>query len=174
MSDALTEDLVHETTALSGERVMSDTHRRAKLRGRGAVAHWKISGAVWAGRLFAVMIAVGAVSALLSGRSTAWIGALVLLVMAVSVLLATWRLGRGSRAAAVSLLCLYLFAKLSSWKLGGESLSAGALWSVLLIGAFGNGIWGTFELAAIARESEAMNAESGVPLPDDAALPSAI
>jgi hypothetical protein len=149
---------------------MSDTNRRARLRGRGAIAQWRIFGAVWAGRMFAVVVAIGALSSLLSKNPDAWIGGAVILILAGVVLVATWRVSRGSRPAVVALFLLYLLAKLSSWKLGGELLWAGALWSVLLIGAFGNGIWGTFELAAIARESEALASRDAVS--DGAALPS--
>ena len=137
--------------------IMSDTNRRARLRGRGAVAQWRIAGAVSAGRAFAGVVALSAVfGSLLSKSPDAVIGGAIILLLAGVVLATSWRVSRGSRAAAVGLLALYLVMKLSSWKFGGESLWAGALWSVLLIGAFCNGIWGTFELAAIARESDAL------------------
>ena len=142
---------------LFGATTMSDTNRRAKLRGRGAVAQWRVAGAVWAGRAFAAVVALSAVfGSLLSKNQEAVIGGAIILLLAGVVFATSWRVSRGSRPAAVGLLALYLVTKLSSWKFGGESLWAGALWSVLLIGAFCNGIWGTFELAAIARESEAL------------------
>ena len=140
---------------------MSETNRRAKLRGRGAVAQWRIAGAVWAGRAFAAVVALSAVfGSLMSKNRDAVLGGAIILLLSGIVFATSWRVSRGSRSAAVGLLTLYLVAKLSSWKFAGESLWAGALWSVLLIGAFCNGIWGTFELAAIVRESEALAAAS--------------
>ena len=158
---------------LSGDLQLSDTNRRAKLRGRGAVAQWRISGAVWAGRAFAAVVAIGALTSLFSKNPDALIGGAIILIVAGIVLVATFRVSRGSRPAAVALFILYLLAKLSSWKFGGESLWAGALWSVILIGAFGNGIWGTFELAAIARESNALAAASNAGASSSAEMTSA-
>jgi hypothetical protein len=86
--------------------------------------------------------------------------------VAAIILVATWRLGHGSRLAAIALLALNLLAKLSTWAYGGESLWAGAIWSVILIGAFANGFWGTFALATIARESEALGRASSETAPD--------
>jgi hypothetical protein len=37
---------------------LTDTHRRAALRGREAEAQWRIKAAVWAGRLYTLMFVV--------------------------------------------------------------------------------------------------------------------
>jgi hypothetical protein len=132
---------------------VSDTRKRAELRGREAVAQWRIRAAVWAGRVFAVIVAVTAILPLLQGGVATWPAVVVLLLLAASIAFAAERMKKGSQIAAVLLLCLFIAAKLGAWWLGGERWYAGALWAVIIIGALINGIWGTFALARIRREA---------------------
>ena len=133
---------------------ITDTHRRAALRGREAVAKGRITSGVWAGRLFAVLFAVLAIAPLLQRGQPNWAGALVLAVIAGAILFATERMRRGNRAAACTLLGLFVGAKLLSWLAGGAPLWSGALWTVLIFCALANGVWGTFALTAVKRDAE--------------------
>jgi hypothetical protein len=133
---------------------ISDTRKRAELRGREAVAQWRIRAAVWAGRVFAVIVVVTAIVSLVQGGVANWPGVVVLLLFAAGIAFAAERMKKGSQVAAVLLLCLFIVAKLGAWWLGGERWYAGALWAVIIIGALINGIWGTFALAQIRREAQ--------------------
>lgn len=133
---------------------VTDTHRRAALRGREAVAKGRIASGVWAGRLFTIIFAVGYIGPVLQ-RGKPWLAASVILAaMAAGILFATERMRRGSRAAACILLGLFVSAKLNSWLAAGAPLWSGALWAVLIFCALANGVWGTFALAAVKRDAE--------------------
>jgi ribose/xylose/arabinose/galactoside ABC-type transport system permease subunit len=132
---------------------ISDTHRRAAIRGREAVAHWRIRSAVWAARVFAALFAVISILPLLRSDRSDWSSAIIMAVLAAAILGGSELLRRGSRAAASLLLGLFVLAKLSSWLLAGEPLWHGVLWTVIITAALVNGVWGTFELAAVRREA---------------------
>jgi membrane-bound ClpP family serine protease len=126
--------------------------RRAELRGREAVARWRITSGVWAGRIYAAFFVALALIALeRSGRD--WPSAIILLVTAGAVLLAAERMRQGSRAAALALLGLFVGAKVTAWFISGQPIWTGALWSLILGGAMVNGIWGAFVLARVRAES---------------------
>ena len=137
---------------MTGE--ITDTHRRAALRGREAVAHWRIKSAVWAGRLYTILFVVLSIVPLLRRGSPDWGSAIILLLFAGGLLYASERLRAGSRAAAIVLLVLFVLTKLVDWLVGGAPLYAGALWTIIILGALGNGVWGTFALAKVRREAE--------------------
>ena len=130
---------------------ITDTHRRAALRGRESVAQWRIQSAVWAGRLYAILFTVLTIVPLLRRGGPDWASAAVLIVIAGAVLFSTERMRRGDRAAACVLLGLFVLAKLAGWLLNGEPLWNGLVWTVIIFGALANGVWGTFELAAVRR-----------------------
>lgn len=131
----------------------TDTRKRAALRGREAVARWRIRSGVWAGRIFAVLFAVVSIVPLLRSGGPDWASTIVLALLAGGIVFATERMRRGSRIAACLLLLLFVAAKLSDWLLGGVPLWHGALWSVIIAAALANGVWGTFILAAVQREA---------------------
>jgi hypothetical protein len=128
---------------------ITDTHRRAAIRGREAVAQWRIKSGVWAGRVFGLLYAVLALVPLVASGGRLWGIALFLLVIAAGILYAAERARAGSRVAACVLLVLFVLAKL----VDGRPLWAGALWSLIFLGAFANGVWGTFALAATRRDA---------------------
>lgn len=132
---------------------LTDTHRRAALRGRESVARSHIAGAVWAGRVFAILFAALTVLPLIFGRDDAWADAILYSVLCIAVLYVTSRLSTGSKPAAISLLTLYVATKLADWLLLQQPLYNGLLWTVILVGAFCNGVWGTFALSAVKRDS---------------------
>ena len=132
---------------------ITDTHRRAALRGRASLAEWRIQGGVWAGRLYATLFAVLTIIPLLRRGSPDWASVVVLAVVAVALLFATERMRRGSRVAACFLLGLFVVARLGSWLLGGQPLWQGLIINLLVLGALANAVWGTFALEAVRREA---------------------
>jgi hypothetical protein len=134
-------------------REITDTHRRAALRGREAEARWRIRSGVWAGRIYTVLFAVLSILPLLRRGGPDWASAVLLALLAGGLLFATEQMRGGSRVAAVVLLALFIATKLASWLLGGAALWHGALWTVIIAGALGNGVWGTFALARVRQEA---------------------
>jgi len=132
---------------------LSDTRRRAELRGREAEAQWRIKSAVWAGRLYAVIFVVLSLVPLLNRGGPSWASTIVFLIIAAGLLFATEQMRKGSRVAAILVLCLAILTKLADWLLGGAPLYAGALWTVIILGALVNGVWGTMILARVRRDA---------------------
>jgi hypothetical protein len=60
---------------------------------------------------------------------------------------------RGSRLAAALVLGLFVLAKLADWLLAGVPWYSGLLWTLIILGALANGLWGTFALAAVTRDA---------------------
>ena len=131
----------------------SDTHHRAALRGREGVARWRLRGAVWAGRLYAIAFAVYSIVPLLNRDGPDWVTAAVLLVAALGMVVATVHVGRGSRVAASALLGWFVLTKLADWLLAGQPIWHGALWTLIIGGALVNGVWGAVELTRVTREA---------------------
>lgn len=131
----------------------SDTHRRAALRGREAVAWWRIASGVWAARLYAAMFAVLSIFPLLNRDAPDWSGGLTLAVIGIGLLVASELLRRGNRIAALALFGAFVAAKLATWLVAGVPLYHALLWTIVIAGALGNGVWGAFELAAVRREA---------------------
>src|SRR5215208_1532970 len=132
---------------------VSDTHRRAAIRGREALAQSRIRSAVWAGRVFAALFAALSIFPLLRRGSPNWAGVAVLVLLAIAVLGLSEFLRRGSRIAAGLLLAAFVLAKLSSWLVAGEPLWHGALFTIIIAGALVNGVWGSVEMVAIRRDA---------------------
>ena len=132
---------------------ISDTRRRAELRGREAEAQWRIKSAVWAGRLYTLMFVVLSIIPLLRRGGPDWVSMIILLIIAGGLLFATERMRKGSRAAAISVLGVVILTKLVDWLVAGSPVYAGALWMVIILGALANGVWGTFILARVRREA---------------------
>jgi hypothetical protein len=131
----------------------SDTHRRAAIRGREAVAQTRIRGAVWAARVFAILFGVVSIFPLFQGDHPNWVGAIVLILLGLTVLGLGELLRRGNRLAASLLLAAFVIAKLSSWFVAGEPLWHNVLATVLIGAALVNGVWGTVELAGVRRDA---------------------
>ena len=134
----------------------TDTHRRAAIRGREAVAQSRIRAAVWAGRLYAALFAALTLFPFFQRGQPNWAGVAFLCLLAVAVLGLSELLRRGNRAAAGLLLAAFVVAKLGAWLVGGEPLWQGALWTIVIAGALINGLWGTIEMAAARRDSAAI------------------
>lgn len=134
---------------------VSDTRRRADIRGRESVAGWRIESGVWSGRLFAVIYVVIAILPMLSGGREArlWMYALASLVFAAAILYATQRMKGGSRGAACFLIALFAAGKIRTWMLTGQPLWTDAFWTILLLGGLANGAWGTFALASARKDA---------------------
>lgn len=129
------------------------TRRRAELRGREAVAQWRIRSAVWGGRLFAALFGVVSIFPIVYAGVPQWRSGGILLAFALALLgLSEW-LRRGSRTAAVLLLLAVVGAKLRSLLFAHEAWTYGAVWTVILLAAAANGVWGAFALASARHEA---------------------
>lgn len=89
--------------------------------------------------------------------SPQWRSAAILLALALAVLALSEGLRRGSRIAALLLFSGVIAAKLRSWLYAHEPLTYGAIWTIILLTALANGVWGTFELAAARRDAERLS-----------------
>ncbi|HEV7705630.1 MAG TPA: hypothetical protein VGO46_15135 [Gemmatimonadaceae bacterium] len=134
---------------------ITDTHRRAALRGRESVARWRIESGVWSGRLYGVFYGVLALLPLVSGgiAERRWVEATMLVLLAASILVATEQMKRGSRLVACLLFALFAAAQFSEWRTQGRSSLSGVFWAVLIAGGLANGIWGTFALAKVQHDA---------------------
>jgi len=139
------------------------SRRRAELRGREAVARWRIQSAVWGGRLFAALFAVVSIFPIVYSGVSQWRSAGILLVLALALLALTEWLRRGSRIAAVLLFAAVIAAKLRSLVYAHEPWSYGAVWIVILLAATANGVWGAFALAAARHEARRLASPAAVP-----------
>lgn len=108
---------------------------------------------MWGARLFAALFAVVSVFPIFYAGVAQWTSAAKLFGIALAVLAAAEWLRRGSRTAAVVLFSAVIGAKLLSWRVAREPLSYGAVWTIILIAALANGVWGAFALAAVRREA---------------------
>ena len=131
---------------------LSDTHRRAALRGREFVARWRIQSGVWAARLFALFVGVTVLFPLLRQEGPDWLTAAVVLCLALGLLGGAELVRRGSRVAAVLLVVLYLGLKAVDVA-SGTPVWHGALVSLIVLGALLNGVWGTASLATVQRDA---------------------
>lgn len=129
------------------------TRRRAALRGEEAVANWRIKTGAWAARLFAVMCAVPALSAILwSGPATGIIIAYSI-VTAGLVLWAAFRIAKGGRAAAIAILALFALDKaFAVVSYGWRGLYQGLLIAAIIAFGLVQGVWGTSRRRAILAE----------------------
>jgi hypothetical protein len=108
---------------------------------------------VWAARLFAIMFLAVTIDPLLRTGGPNWGTVVVLLVLAAALVVAAQLMSRGSRTAACLALGLFVLVKLSDWLLVGNPLWAGLIWTIIFLGALGNGVWGTFSLVAVKRDA---------------------
>lgn len=137
----------------SADSQLSDSRRRAALRGREAEGQWRIRSAVWAGRVYTIVFVALSIIPLLQRGGPDWIAAIILLLLAGGLLYSTEKMRKGSVAAAVTVLTIVVLTKLADWLLAGAPWYAGALWMVIIIGALVNGVWGTVILARVHREA---------------------
>ena len=131
---------------------LTDTHRRAELRGRESVARWRLATGVWAGRVLAVVLAASGVLALVRHGGPAWGDVLVGIGCAIVALVLAQRIRHGSRPAAIALLVGYPAIK-GLMALAGEPWYQGLLVTVAIIFGLSQGIWGATSLAAVQREA---------------------
>lgn len=132
---------------------VTDTHRRAELRGREAVAMARIKSGVWAARIFAVMIGVSTIAPLLRRGGPDWITASIIVMLAAALVYAAQRMSGGSQVASRLLLVLFVLIKISDWMLTDQPIYAGLLWNVIVFCALCNGVWGTYNLASVRRDA---------------------
>jgi hypothetical protein len=131
----------------------SDTHRRAKIRGRESIAQWRIKSGVWAARIFAVMIGVVTILPLVRQSGPDWITAAVFVLLTAGILFAAQKMSGGNRTAACIVLGLFIAVKLADWLFTDQPVWNGLLWTVVIFGGMCNGVWGTFSLAQVKRDA---------------------
>lgn len=149
---------------MSGVSEVSDTHKRAMLRGREAVARMRLKGGVWATRLYATLGGVTTLLAIFGPGGPHWVPAIVMAVWASALLIASNRIERGSRVDACILFGLFLLGSLGNFlTVGNINWFTGAVSAVVLL-VLGNAVIGTFELAKIRKE-EALIAYPPAPGP---------
>src|SRR5688500_14218678 len=102
---------------------VSDTRRRAELRGREAVARWRMRGGLWAARLFATFNALSAILALVGPGGPHWRVAIALIFWATGLIIAAQRIENGSRTDAIVLFAIFLVGDLARWLSGAGSFS---------------------------------------------------
>ena len=153
---------------------MSDvgaTRRRAEVRGREAVARWRIQTGTWAGRALAALTAAPVLFAFLDRGGPPWTAVAAQLLVAGLVLAAAERVRRGDRWAAVALLVYFVLEKVGRAVAGTEPLWNGALVAAILAFCLAQGVWGTFALARVRRDAAAVPpAPARVP-PNEASQP---
>ena len=140
---------------MSGTSVEA-TRRRAALRGAEAVARWRLRTGAWSGRLYAVVAAVPALTALL-WHGPATVPTIIGSVIFASIALAlSFGVARGSRPAAAVLLALFLLDKLLAVAAyGARGIYQGLLLALVLAFGLTQGVWGAWSLRAVERERAA-------------------
>jgi hypothetical protein len=121
------------------------------LRGREAVARWRLRAGLWAAWLSATACAINAVLAVIGPGGPQWRVAISFAGWAAGLIIAAPRIESGSRGDAVALFAVFLVGDLVRWLTGHGSFWSGVL-SVLVLLALGNAVWGTFALARIEHE----------------------
>jgi FtsH-binding integral membrane protein len=132
---------------------ISDTRRRAELRGRESVAQWRIRTGLWAGRVLAAFTVVPVLLAFT--RRGAPPTAIVLWVFLFGglVLLGAELSGRGRRWAAWALLVLFLLSTVMNVLAGRVALFDGIVGRLIMTFCLAQGVWGTMALARVRREA---------------------
>ena len=133
---------------------LSDTYRRAELRGREAVARSRLTGGVWAARLFATGNAMAAVLAIVGPGPPLWRAGISLGIWSAGMVIAAERIENGGRLDAALLFAVFFLGDVVRWLSGRHSGVLSLLISVVVLFALGNAVWGTFALERIRRERE--------------------
>ena len=129
------------------------TRRRATLRGEEAVANWRIKTGTWAARIYAVMCAAPAISAIL-WKGPATVAVIIYsIVLAGLVLFASFRIAKGGRTAAIAVLAFFLLDKVFAIvSYGWRGLYQGLLIAAVIAFGLIQGVWGTSRRRAIVAE----------------------
>lgn len=129
------------------------TRRRAALRGEVAVANWRIKTGTWTARVYAVVIAAPALSALF-WRGTATVPIMVYsIITAAIVVFASFRIASGSRRAAIAVLVFFAFDRVVAIATyGWQGLFQGLLIGAIIAFGLVQGVWGTSRRRALAAE----------------------
>ncbi len=123
----------------------TDTHRRASLRGREAVARWRIESASWVGWLFAVNALVGVLISIASRTALGLRVAAGIICVTAVLVYGIHRMRQGSRAAACAVVGAVLLMSL------GSGIN---LFNAIVLALVANGAWGVFQLARVRRDAE--------------------
>jgi hypothetical protein len=127
---------------------LTDTHRRARLRGRESVARWRVEGASWVGWLYGLTGVLSVAFGAIGGTGASVVGGVVNAGICAAMVFGIHRMRRGSRVAACAVVAVPVVLKL---------LSAHPLlwsfWDVAVVAVLANGAWGAFQLGAVRRDA---------------------
>jgi len=132
---------------------ISDTRRRAELRGRESVARWRIKTGLWAGRVLAAMTVLPILLSFTRTGGPSTTTVVSQLIYGAIVLFAAERAGRGGRWAAAFLLGLFLLNLALISAIGAQSLTDGIVLKLAITFCLAQGVWGTFALARVQRDA---------------------
>jgi len=132
---------------------VESTRRRAALRGEEAIANWRIKTGTWTARVYAVVIAAPALSALFwQGGATVPIMVYSIITAAI-VLFASFRVSSGSRRAAIAVLVFFAFDRVVAiTAYGWRGLFQGLLIGAIIAFGLIQGVWGTSRRRALTAE----------------------
>ena len=144
---------------------VEDTRKRAELRGRDAVASWRLRGGVWAAQMYAALTAVSAGLAIITPGGPFWRPAVFLAIWSAALAISAKRIESGSRLDACVMFLVFLAGDVARIVAGRQHGPLGLLISGATLLALGNAVWGTFALHRVNIETHS--------LPDDDMRPSA-
>ena len=129
------------------------TRRRAALRGEEALANWRIKTGTWTARVYSVVLAAPALTALF-WQGTASVPIMVYsIITAAIVLIASFRISSGSRPAAIAVLAFFVLDRVVAIATyGWRGLFQGLLIGAIIAFGLAQGVWGTSRRRALAAE----------------------
>ena len=127
----------------------TDTHRRARLRGREAVARWRIESASWVGWLYVVNAITAVLIGIAGHTPRSLLVSAGVLAVASAMIYGIHRMRQGSRLAACSVVGAALLMSLVRGLGGGINVL-----DAIVLALLANGAWGVFQLAGVRRDAE--------------------
>jgi hypothetical protein len=117
------------------------------------VARWRLRTGTWAARVYALVLGVPAVAAVLWRGSIVTATAVASVVLAVAVLGASFPIARGRRWAPVAVLVLFALDKaMVVAQAGLAGLWSGIALNAILAFSLAQGVWGAYALFAVERQ----------------------
>src|SRR5262245_51448201 len=120
---------------------VSDTQRRAELRGREAVAQSRLTKGVWAAHFFATLNGLTAIIAIVGPGGPHWSAAAALGIWSAALSFAAQRIEKGNRFDAIALFLVFVLGYLGQWLSNDPPGMLGSIISVVVFAALGNAVW---------------------------------
>jgi hypothetical protein len=138
---------------LSELKTSNETHRRAALRRREALARDRLTGAIWVARFYALLFAAVAILPTLRNGTGGLLQSALVIALAGALFGASTLLRDGSRWAAIGLLLAFVAIQVAAMLASGPPVWHNLVVSVFVLAALLNGTLGAFQLAAIRTEA---------------------